>query len=1197
MSDDVTLTIGGDADGAQKAAKDAGSALEQFVKKAGAQNDELAAKLGGLGGKTEGVAGMAKALGPAFKVGFAVATAAATVAIGAVAAVSAEIIKLGQRGADVADISDQFAVLNQSIGNTADTVLSKLRTALAGTVSDFDLMKATNIALSQGLKLNADQFELVGQSARVLADRVGGDAKDAYETLTMAMATGQDKTLKGIGLNIDASAAVDRFAAALGKEASDLNESQAITAKKNAILEELQRTLKVSGQAEFDFADAVKASGVMVDNFRDALAKAIAQSPVVQAMLASFQKGLEAGFGIDQQAMVQTLIGYINKFALAIVDAALFTVKSVESMRVVWAQYAQASLGNLLQFTKGLEIVTGALAGYFELVSKIPGQSKAFRDAADATLALSNQVKASRAGFTDQIRLAKEVENGTDGFSHALKAAQDGLGRMSAAMHAARDNYVEFVGPIQAVAGATSNYTEVNKEAIQELKKAREAVAALARELSRAQADGVSFGQMLIEFGPKAIEVEKQAQRMGVAVSNSISLMANSERFRQWDELWTKLWLDANSGAQESLDSMTTRLEAFTKTISESLIKAVTLESDARKEAAQNDRALTIQQLEFKVSAAKRGYASAVEVRQLESDLSQAQLDQSIDNAQREFVEKTRALDLTTDAGKRAYAAQEQAHQLAVTKMVNDWKEGERQKLASTKGWVRTFTDVFSQIPAIVQQSLTGGGGMTGAFKGIASLFGEAGFGKLFESGGGLYKAVSGGFTKLFGSTVGGALSAALPGIGAALGSLIGPALHGLGKLFGVGINDEIKKFNKEIFESQTQLIATYGGLERIDRLGKIVGVDLAGAWRSQGEAGKKQFDALAKDFEAAVSKMQSDLDGFRTDLDGAFGEAKELGYIFDKDGKLVSVSFDKMQEKASEFGVDLNALGPAFNGQKIAAEAANIVNSFELLSKGGADAGTILFGMKDEISKLVQEAIKAGVALPAQMRPWIQNLIDTHQLLDENGQEITDIGKIKFGDAIETQFEAIGKKILDLIAKIDHLVTVLESQLTPALDTATRDRTVHVGWSVDDPPLVLTGDDSNYHAEVEPHAKGGVFSRPHIGLVAEGGRAEMIGDVDFMTQALSGALVRIGEINRSVSSASAAMPMPSMFSSPSAAGAAPGGQTIVEHYMPVTFEIHSFDADGVQKAVEEKIYPAIRDMWGRGRGVSDTQKNLGIRR
>src|SRR6185369_4376606 len=74
----------------------------------------------------------------------------------------------------------------------------------------------------------------------------------------------------------------------------------------------------------------------------------------------------------------------------------------------------------------------------------------------------------------------------------------------------------------------------------------------------------------------------------------------------------------------------------------------------------------------------------------------------------------------------------------------------------------------------------TGGGGIIGGLKAFGTDMGAALFGPkgAFAS---VTKSATAKLTKLFGSTIGGALGAAIPGIGA----LIGPAIEGLSKLFG----------------------------------------------------------------------------------------------------------------------------------------------------------------------------------------------------------------------------------------------------------------------------------------------------------------------------------------------------------------------------------------------------------------------------
>lgn len=188
-------------------------------------------------------------------------------------------------------------------------------------------------------------------------------------------------------------------------------------------------------------------------------------------------------------------------------------------------------------------------------------------------------------------------------------------------------------------------------------------------------------------------------------------------------------------------------------------------------------------------------------------------------------------------------------------------------------------------------------------------------------------------------------------------------------------------------------------------------------------------------------------------------------------------------------------------------ATAAEIINDFDLLIRGGADVGGVLFGMQEEISQLVADSKRFGTAIPENMKPWIEELLRAGLLTDENGVKLTSLEGIKFGEPVKTEFEKITDALGDLIAKMDAFVN--------AIADATADRTQHITRQYHDPgpppgwfddPFAMPG-----------HAAGGVFSREHVARIAEGGRAEIVGDVPFMTRALTGALQRVASIEASV--------------------------------------------------------------------------------
>jgi len=267
--------------------------------------------------------------------------------------------------------------------------------------------------------------------------------------------------------------------------------------------------------------------------------------------------------------------------------------------------------------------------------------------------------------------------------------------------------------------------------------------------------------------------------------------------------------------------------------------------------------------------------------------------------------------------------------------------------------------------------------------------------------------------------------------------------------------NQEVVAANLEIGKVRDALLATYGPLDTLEAKAQAVGLSFKENWGHQGKAGLEAMNTLAQEFKTRWDALNESLVTSQGALDALLKQSADLGYEFDQSGNLIQISFQKMQEAAQKYGVDLGSLGPAFQGQRLHASAEQIINDFTLLTKGGASVGGVLVGMKDEISQLVQDSIKFGTDIPENMRPWIENLIETGQLTDENGVKITDLAGIQFGAPMATQFETITTKIGEMIDKIGELVDRLSTTLGPAVDSLTRDRSIHVGFHVDDPPEI----------------------------------------------------------------------------------------------------------------------------------------------
>lgn len=409
---------------------------------------------------------------------------------GVVAGLATGIAALGARGADVADVAGSFDQLTKAAGG-GEAALNTLRTATDGLISNYDLMQSTNLAFGQGLRLTQDQMQLTGESARVLADAVGSDTKQAYETLINAMATGMDRQLKTIGLNIDAADAVQAYANKLGVETSALNENQQIAAKRAAILDAMKAKLGEMGAAELDFGERIQAGKVALENFADGLGVAIAQSPVLNAGLKAVGDAMDQAFGVNQQQTIQMVIGWIEKFAIWLVQAGQTAVEVARFIGNAW--YGLNAIFNAFVATVSdqLGMVVGVMLNTAQAASAI--MPDLFGGAAaDAAVEKLQLAKDFLTGFADSSRQAiagnvdaagdfnaamDTVQGTLDGVAQAMVNASGSQDKMAAGSKAAADGLNTVTGGAKAAADAQKLLEAANQRQVDAWEKSEQAVA------------------------------------------------------------------------------------------------------------------------------------------------------------------------------------------------------------------------------------------------------------------------------------------------------------------------------------------------------------------------------------------------------------------------------------------------------------------------------------------------------------------------------------------------------------------------------------------------------------------------------------------------------------------------------------------------------------------------------------------------
>lgn len=320
-----------------------------------------------------------------------------------------------------------------------------------------------------------------------------------------------------------------------------------------------------------------------------------------------------------------------------------------------------------------------------------------------------------------------------------------------------------------------------------------------------------------------------------------------------------------------------------------------------------------------------------------------------------------------------------------------------------------------TQLPQAIMAAIQGGG----------SVIEAAGstIGSFLVSDKGIGKSLAAGAKDLFGNKLGGMIASALPGLGA----MLGPALSGLfNKLFGSAGRDAVKEF-----------ASTFGGFDALREKLNALGAEGERLWvqltQGTGKNNKAQAEAAIRAIQEAFARAEEEARKLREEIAGIESELADLRSKSEP-------TFRDMEAAAKAFGVELSRLGPAFQQQRLTDRAREIYDAFDTLRRGGADTTVILEGMADEINDLVLQSLKFGTTIPENFRPLIQSLLESGQLVDENGEKLTDLGQIRFGDAVKSQWEVIADRIKDLTDALQKLVEKLNGPLVDAAKNVARE-------------------------------------------------------------------------------------------------------------------------------------------------------------
>lgn len=280
-------------------------------------------------------------------------------------------------------------------------------------------------------------------------------------------------------------------------------------------------------------------------------------------------------------------------------------------------------------------------------------------------------------------------------------------------------------------------------------------------------------------------------------------------------------------------------------------------------------------------------------------------------------------------------------------------------------------------------------------------------------------------------------LDAFAPGIGTLLGPLLSKGFSAVGNFIYAGL------FQNKSSDLIKQFLESMGG---VDKLRKDLTTALGGV-----TAGALLDQLFTSGRRNEPSVTQEKIDAITGSLEKAKKAAEDAQAAIDKQLGDENETRQKLQAAIEKYKFTIDELGPVWQKQAFHDKIQGLLEDYTLLVGSGIDVKTVIEHMGGAIQEFYLLAVKTGTEVPEQMRPLIQKMIDMGELVDDNGEKVTDMSKINFSMTMTEGFQGIIDKIQELIDKIT-------GDLSDSLNNIPKPPPVHIPVVIDWPEQPPTG-------------------------------------------------------------------------------------------------------------------------------------------
>lgn len=186
--------------------------------------------------------------------------------------------RTGAAAAALEPIENGFKRLSMQAWIASDQMLSAMRKASLGTVSDFNLMTAANKAYSLGVVSNTEQMTTLMEIARVKGQAMGRTMNEALDDIVTGLGRGSAMILDNLGIVVNQTEAQKAYAESIGKTVEQLSEREKKQALINAVVAQGKTELEWLWESTLGFSDKQEKLSTTLENIATTFGKSLLPS-------------------------------------------------------------------------------------------------------------------------------------------------------------------------------------------------------------------------------------------------------------------------------------------------------------------------------------------------------------------------------------------------------------------------------------------------------------------------------------------------------------------------------------------------------------------------------------------------------------------------------------------------------------------------------------------------------------------------------------------------------------------------------------------------------------------------------------------------------------------------------------------------------------------------------------------------------